>query len=242
MDINAELLYGHDEWYKANIIPTLMKERGDILSTPFCFALSEEYIMAPRKIMIIGQETDSLCDWSEYNGLEAQNRSIQYFKKQLFNDEKNNCSFNRSAFWKYIRRCRDFGYMPCWNNVDSIMRIVDEKNTPLSLELEKEFQKPVSSLHMTLLNYQISLSKPNIIIFVTGPYYRKTMEWGMEIDEGSLDNFHPVKDTIIDITDVCVSLKQKGITVLWSYHPNFINFCGKSVWDRMFDSLNVYLK
>ncbi len=133
------------------------------------------------------------------------------------------------------------GWITCWNNVDSIMRIVNDKTKPLKLEMEKVFLKPFGAAYITLLNYQINIVKPRVVLFLTGPNYARTMEMALGLDKDCLNSYLPIKGMVADITDVCHTLKSDGVCVLWAYHPNYINFCGKTAWDRLFVKLDDLL-
>ena len=95
-----------------------------------------------------------------------------------------------------------FGINPAWNNLDSLHRCISigdrqYKTKPLKEEMEISFHKTFGDKKLSLLCYQISIAKPDIILFVTGPHYARSMEAGLMFDSNSLEISKPSMDKLI---------------------------------------------
>lgn len=62
--------------------------------------------------------------------------------------------------------------------------------------------------------------KPNLIVFITGPYYHATMEQAMNLEQASLANQNLALETgCINITH----LSKLNVPTFWTYHPRYIS-------------------
>lgn len=221
MDLNNQLLQMQNEWNKVVVEPFFEKNNNYNLSRPYYMGLSSEYINSNKRIMIIGQETQGFGlyedDWSM---LSIHEWSIGYLRRQLWGIDKEKYSYNRSAFWKLFRSFEKYGYTPCWNNIDKIQRTINNKTVSLTYELEEHFCKQYGQDNKSLIQREIEICKPNVLLFITGPYYDFSMETSFGLEKGTLQKYRPTKDNLFsDVTDVF----NLGIKVIWTYHPTFLN-------------------
>lgn len=230
--INDTLLTIQKEWFTEVILKSKINHPEFSFSNPYVFAINEEYKSSSGKIMIVGQQTadyDKLNESSDF--VCEQKWSETYLNKQLtgIGEEK----YNRSPFWHFFRRLRKEGFGSCWNNVDSIQRFDNKKAKALTLEMEKAIQIPFGDDHKTLLLKQIEVADPQIIIFVTGPDYIRTLEMALMLKEGSLEDYKPSKDELIKDISLLLFPKQSSKKAFWTYHPNYLYHMGRGTVDKI---------
>ena len=218
-DTNKRLLETFREWEKQSNFLAVAKKH--MLSRPFVCSVSDRYIDAKKRIMIVGQETKDFplydYDWSEE---EIQSWGIAYLEKQLWNEGDQ--GFNRSAFWKIFRYVeQNFGYCPCWNNIDKAHRITEGKTEPLSSDIEIELNRAILSNGNTILQEEISITNPKVVLFITGPYYWKSMAAALRLNESELFTCRPTVHHLCSDISELVGLEKR---VLWTYHPTYLNW------------------
>lgn len=230
--MNKSLLLVEEQWNREVVEPCLKSLCEDLISHPYCMGVVNEYIDSNMRIMIVGQEPDGLTEYYEHFsqfgtqnrqiGLQsAQDWSIRYQEKQLYNrgnEEKNN-----SPFWTLFRDLVELGFVPCWNNIDNVHRIVDNKTESLTIALEEILNSPYGSDQKTLLQKQIDIVNPNAIWFVTGPHYIKTMAYGLQVKLTELEEYAPSANRLV--TELNGKVGEK-IKAFWSYHPKYLNHKG----------------
>ena len=224
--MNKKLLAVQTQWDQVCVAP-YAKEKPCKISRPFAYGAPKEYIKADCKLMVIGQEA---AGFSLYDDEEAWNLSrtqqwvVDYTRRQLWKiraGDAQNKRANCSPFWNFMRNCNNLGLTPSWNNIDKVYQKktadTDEKVIPLKNDQRKEFSKAVCE-GKTLLQREIEISKPDGIVFVTGPNYRISMEIALGV---SLEDKVPTPDRIL--TDISKEANL-GIPCLWTYHPRCL--CG----------------
>ena len=213
-------------WLKRVFEPYVKNNPNASLSYPFFFGVSDKYTEADKKLMIVGQETRG---WSVYKPdwtiEDSQKWAIDYLNYQLHysNDKSLKERFGRrnsSPFWNFFKLFSNDGIIPCWNNVDKAQRCVNGKTKTLTEEIELELNCKLPNSEKTLFLNEIEIAKPNVIVFITGPYYTSTMEAALNLEKGTLMNSGlSHSNGCIEITDIA----ELGIPVFWTYHPRHIS-------------------
>lgn len=221
--MNRELNEYQAKWLKQVFEPLAQKHSN--ISCPFLLGVSEKYIQAQNRIMIVGQETNG---WSTYKSDESiedvQKWAIDYLDYQLHysNDPDLKKKFKRrnsSPFWGFFKQFSKDDIVPCWNNVDKAQLYNDGKTKPLSLTMETALNCVLPDSNKTLFQKEIEITQPSLIVFVTGHKYSGTMEAAMNLKAGSLDNFKPSnQEGCVDITDI----SGLNTPTFWTYHPRYI--------------------
>jgi len=248
-NINEQLLDAQKDWVELIFKPFVQKytnhgvckdtKRADeVISCPFYFGLTDEYILTDKKrIMIVGQEARGFGNWERdkntrsYQAEYSQAWAKEYLQKQIGNNftSKFGIKYNHSNFWQLFRvLSKDFAV--CWNNIDKVYYGKDGsyKGT-LTTSAEKFLSARYPSYNeieeKSLLQREIQIAKPNMVLFLTGPTYHVSMETAFDLNENSLIDYRPKKSRMLsNISDIIkISTEDaKFIPVLWSYHPNFI--------------------
>ncbi len=216
--INSQLLERQEEWLKECNADSISKEFR--LSRPFSFAITSEYIKSSNRIMIVGQEARDFCSYEDDWPL----KNIQCFNIDYTRTQLGYCKikeYNRSPFWKLFRKIHKQNIEPVWNNLDKFHRINSAKETvPLTVELEEKFDSTYGGDYKSLLQREIEITNPDIILFVIGPLYYEALSFSFGIDTTFLLDFKPnPKEPCRDVSKIL----ELGIPVLWSYHPAYLN-------------------
>ena len=170
---------------------------------------------------IIGSLFEYKPDWSIEN---LQQWSIDYLNYQLHYSDapKLREQFGRrnsSPFWGFFKQFSNEGIVPCWNNIDKAQRYIDGNTFALTEEIERELNCVLPNSNKTLFQTEIKITKPSVIVFITGPSYSTTMEEAMRLEKGSLNKMGlSYKTGCVDITN----LVGLSIPVFWTYHPRHI--------------------
>lgn len=242
--MNTELLAWQTQWDEKCIMQyTKMSQKS--ISRPFAYGVSEEYITAGFKLMVIGQEAAgfSVYDDPRAWGLaRTQQWVVDYTRRQLWKicaGDAHNKRPNCSPFWNFMRNCNNLGLTPSWNNIDKVYQKktvdTDEKVIRLTDDQRREFNKAVCT-GKTLLQREIEISKPDGIVFVTGPYYQVSMETALGLPEGSLTSKKPEETAHLKNISSEVDL---GIPCLWTYHPAYLCRMHMNLKDCVKEIVNV---
>ncbi len=225
--MNKQLNYYQKIWLE-KIFEPYVSENANAnanISYPFFTGVSDKYMSAKNRIMIVGQETRG---WSVYKPdwpiVDSQKWAIDYLDYQLhYSNEfdfklkfgKRNCS----QFWNFFRAFSNSGIVPCWNNIDKAQRDINGKTMSLTINMEMELNRNLPNTNKTLFQKEVEIIKPDVIVFITGPYYHATMECALNIEKGSLQELNLSYATgCLDIT----SVSRLGIPSFWTYHPRHI--------------------
>lgn len=227
MCANKQLLKLQEQWDDKSVKP-YAREYPKSISRPFAYGVPEEYIKADCKLMVIGQEA---AGFSAYDDPEAwelartQQWVIDYSRLQLWNIRSGDAIDDRrksSPFWNFMKNLNKFGIVPSWNNIDKIYQKktykTNEKVIRLTDDQRRKFNKAACD-GKTLLQREIEISKPDGIVFVTGPDYQVSMETALGLPEGSLTSKIPEENAHLkDISGEA----DLGIPCLWTYHPAYL--------------------
>lgn len=223
--MNKELNKYQKEWFEEIFEPFIKENPNANISYPFFTGVTEQYLDSNKRIMIIGQETNS---WNIYKPdwtiEDSRQWTIDYLCYQLkyCNDAEHKEKFGRrncSPFWSFFKVFSNEGIVPCWNNVDKAQRNIGGKTVSLTEEIEIALNKKLPHTNKTLLQKELEILKPNTIVFITGPSYIVTMENALGLKEKTLLEYKPTQDNgCIDIS----SIVNLGIPTFWTYHPRHI--------------------
>ncbi len=224
MQTNEIILQFIIEWMTTNY-KELINNRGNcIISNPFIYGETELDSNLP-KVMIVGQEARNYKEYKYQNwydnedGLRSEQQwTIDYLERQVYG-RKTGTKFNRSPFWSFFRKIRRYGFRPMWNNLDKAHAIVDKKTTSLSVEQERYLSKPLNSNGKPLLLNEIQVSRPEAVIFVTGPHYYESMAIAIDCEDTQLYEKRPDQNDVIKRIDCVV---DEVIPLFWTYHPNYL--------------------
>ena len=216
-------------------IGTNKRKRGMYLSCPFYMGVTEEYAQAnSKRIMVIGQEARHYGVWKDdravfgYEPKESQEWAVDYLLYQLKTPNEHSrfaIDYNKSPFWGVFRNFKRNGINVCWNNVDKVYYSngnKDYKGT-LTYAAEKYLSKPygVGEDEKSLLQREIEISNPDMLLFVTGPTYYESIAAAFKAASaqrlaGKLD-----LDKEIELADITDDL-DIGIPAYWTYHPAYL--------------------
>lgn len=223
LEFNEALKKLQNEWTETILLP-YAENNFETISKPFFYGVSEEYCNANKRIMIVGQETKDFGAYTDDWLLnDIQPWCINYLRFQLWKIPTNSkIKYNASPFWKMFREFNNKGITPSWNNVDKVQQYNDEskKNFSLSFEQEKYFSCKYGNDNKSLLQREIELDEPDILLFITGPNYSFTMATALGLNEKILKSNRPTKQNYcVEITN----LLNINSRVFWTYHPAYLN-------------------
>ncbi|MCH5157281.1 MAG: hypothetical protein J1G02_05355 [Clostridiales bacterium] len=235
--INEKLLVAQQEW-KSKMYDYILKGNKGQISCPFSCGVSDKYLESDKKVMIIGQEAVGLtCEYDTWNLISMQKWNTDYLERQL-DICHNEYKWNKSPFWQFIRKLNNAGCFPCWNNLEKVVRYEcgkrfncyegkgeNRKAVYYLYDAEREMLNQKCIDGRTLLQKEIEITQPDVIIFAVGardPYYN-AIELAFGLQEGQLKNFYPKVSK--EINRPCSEISAVlGLNVLtyWTYHPRYL--------------------
>lgn len=169
----------------------------------------DEFENADIRVMFFGQETNS---W--YRIFHDDLTDIIGYYNQFYN--KNECWKYGGQFWNGLNRFRNLlekrypnkKIRLVWNNIVKIGRYNCKGFPP-----EQIYQ--IERTHFSVIREEIKIIKPNIVLFLTGPYYDRILVNNFdEIQKEPLDGFKERQLSKISIENVDYTFR--------TYHPNFL--------------------
>ena len=141
--------------------------------------------------------------------------------------------YAKVRFWDLIRNvCEKSGREPniVWTELDKIHYFYVEKNNKRCVKLWSEDEKELNEIvddtnHRTMLELEIEIIKPDLVVFLTGPSYAQSMKDALH----KYDLKKPNSDVFVREFSVL------NTACLWTYHPNYLNRA--NLWDRVIDSI-----
>ena len=202
----------YDGWQLGN------EKENNGYSAMFRMGFPEEYIDSDRPLlMYVGQED---LDGKPHK-TQAWVRKYQIVQRtQTYNKEIDRGS-NKSPFWELYRKLDDMGYNCLWNNLDKFLK-ADHKEH-IAKEEAVGFNAPYGEERLSVLQREINLLKPKVVVFGIGPRekYRKSLASAFSIDASSLYAHRPTRQNCVH--DISAVLGLKDTIVLWTYHPNYLS-------------------
>lgn len=246
--MNDDLLRAQKEWEKECYNPLKEEyEKNEAtkgkLSCAFSFGVSNHYIEAKKKIMIVGQEANGhTFDYKNWGLENWQKWAVDYLDYQVYGEKPHNRDFstNSSPFWHFIRELsKDYGV--CWNNLDKVRRYIQNNGVELTEDYLLEYNdydknKDRSRLHekifdsKSLLHKEIEIAKPNIVIFAVGPknpyYHSLSLAFfdGDKVDEHL--NVRGIKYPQIKNNNFCCEISEDlnlDMPAFYTYHPHYLS-------------------
>ena len=210
-------------------------------SEPFFTGVYDYTDKSLPMIMFVGQETNgwgcydrfiNKSDVSDSQSFVWQLTKINMEKSKDIElcsyGEKNKYSYDSHAFWNFIRNIYEkINVNVVWNELDKIHYCCkDEKCVTLWKEDELELNKPLENGKSLLLN-EIEIIKPDLVVFLTGPNYYKSMESALDLETIKKPN----KKWCCQ--EFGIPVDNYKAPCLWTYHPNAL--CRMKKWDRVAD-------
>lgn len=239
--------------WKAQCYEKVLEGNEGIISCPFRFGVPVDFIESKKTVMLVGQEArgltcdyetwDSLskqesidddgeivstCDYAKWSIPRMQKWVIEYTERQLGIGEHKEIAFNGSPFWRFARALKANGYFPCWNNLEKITQYNGATEHRLKCDDEgyawrRILNEKVSPFDQSLLQREIELTKPDIVVFVIGPKdpYWSSLAYAFDIDKYIIADHRPTPDMpCVDITN-CLGLNMPR--TYWTFHPQFLS-------------------
>lgn len=87
-------------------------------------------------------------------------------------------------------------------------------------DIVDQLARPYGVESMSILHRKLQIVKPDMILFVTGPYYTYSMSAALNVDEDEFPKYRPCKNSSCrDLT----SIVPFDIPTFWSYHPRYLS-------------------
>lgn len=220
----------YDGWRLGN------EKENNGYSAMFRMGFPDEYIDSDRPLlMYVGQE-----DLNGNKGKpQAWVRKYQTIQRTKNNDIDPNEDVRYSPFWELYRTFCDMGYNSLWNNLDKLLKLEKKETKPLEKEDAVEFNAPYGEDGISVLQREINLLKPKVIVFAIGPRekYRASLASAFSIDVSLLYPYRPTRQNCVN--DISSLLGLKDTIVLWTYHPNYLSR-GK-LKDSAYEKMQLFL-
>lgn len=190
---------------------------------PLLLKVNEEiHYKADLKIMIMGQETDS---WERqqkrpFTPIDQSSKIVASTVDDFMDTYRTflNEWGKNSPFWHYIKNINSSlnRQLPgktieiIWNNIYKIGNKEKGKNRPT--DIIRSFENE----HFNVIEEEVNILKPDIIIFFTGPNYEKRVEKIFSITSST-----PLVSSINE-RELAKFQLSNGITAYRTYHPNYL--------------------
>ena len=209
----------YDDWTLGNA----KNNHGDY-SAMFRMGFPKEYIGSKRPLlMYVGQEC--LRCTSQKTQIWVRNYQNVQRTKVPNKDE----TPNQSPFWEFYRSLCTLGFDSLWNNLDKL-HLWDRKNVqnglPGTVTLTREDAKALNAPYgpegLSVLQREIQLLKPRMVLFAIGPQekYRASLAAAFSVDERLLCSYKPTRKQCV--RDISALLGLEDTVVLWTYHPKYL--------------------
>ncbi|MTI71090.1 MAG: hypothetical protein FH751_12645 [Firmicutes bacterium] len=219
--MNSELDKVYTEWEEEVLLPFLnKKECKNKYSLPFYIGKPSQYNKNQKTIMIIGQETNN---FGKYNKEWSRNRIQKwcgdYIDRQVFGID-NGLKYNTSPFWKFFREFHKYNYNLIWNNLDKIHRYENNQTEELTEKEEKILNRRYGEVNKSLLEREIDIFNPDIIIFLTGPRFILSMATSFGVQQSTLSSIKPTINKVCSEISGILGINRPAF---WTYHPGFLS-------------------
>lgn len=244
---NSNLIEMENTWYNTVAKDYVEKYNNKYLtkqlSLPFYPGLSLNCV-GKKIVMIVGQETRNHGLYQKYDK-KWQNSSLEVINWAIETTEKNISSQNgRSHFWNCVRDVYKCGLFPYWTNIDKFHKYNKEYTVALTGKQEVKFNEAFlfNGKKQSIIQHEIDIVQPDLIVFLTGNDYCKTMAKAL---------YNENKSYLIEKAPdfdkkkfVCLNIKNNILT-LWTHHPRTmqrekLNTNGN--WGGIIDEIKLYLK
>lgn len=189
-------------------------------SAMFRMGFPDEYIDSNKPLlMYVGQE----CLECTPVKTQVWIRKYQIVQRTKKPNYEINRKTNKSPFWNFYRRLCEIGYDVVWNNLDKFHPANAQR---LSWEEGIKFNSSYGDDKLSILQREIELLKPKVIVFVVGNgKYTASLASAFSISEEELKQYEPnSQEFVSEISNV---LGLENTIALWTYHPAFLQRSGK---------------
>ena len=144
---------------------------SSIYSKPYYISIPEKWFERDMvRVMIVGQEGRG--DWKQEGWRDLQPENLAdiekikewhkgYLGRQLGENKSEEYNYNNSSFWQRFRKINELeNCVCCWNNLDKIHR-----NGKVKCALTDEERKKLHSTEKKVLDEEINILNPNIVVF-----------------------------------------------------------------------------
>ena len=222
---NEKLRKYQAEWYKKILCPWIDKNKNCAYAQPFFTGVYACKDDGRPLILFVGQETNGWGKIIDFDGESeialSQSYAAAFTKNNVLDRDKNeelnykgtpSHTYDPYVFWTFIRGIFDqTNIRAVWTELDKI-RYIDKK---LCVEDEEALHKSVCC-NKSLLLLEIETLKPDLVVFLTGPHYYKSMEYALQREfRVRLTKTSPISEFSLE-----------GIPCVWTYHPRGLNGLG----------------
>jgi len=229
-ELNSELLSLYkSNWDKlSNELIEIKNSNSDTNPTnPLLIRIGDEkkYQEADLRVMIFGQETN---DWG--------------------NDFQNDIEYIQSIYDGFFTTKHCFSYAgQFWNGISRFLKKLDEKNKEKPIEfiwnnvvkigksggkgMPPEYIYQIEKNHFSILSKEIEILKPNIVLFLSGPYRDYILRNQFEnIEFESIENYGLKQLAKVKLENVEYAFR--------TYHPNYLWRVGiNNYFDTIIDEI-----
>ncbi len=130
-----------------------------------------------------------------------------------------------SPFWQ-LARLLSVDCTVVWNNPDKLHTYAEGKSRPLTAPMEKALGCPFvhNGETVVLLRREIEIIRPDVVLFVTGPRYRRGMADALGIPDRVLTQ--ALLRTTTPLSPITTHALKVNIPLLWTYHPAYLSRLG----------------
>lgn len=214
MDINNKLekLYA-EKW--SDLMGALTSSEKADYTSPFLICVDEDaWNLADLKVMIFGQETKG---WWEHKGLPLSSTEAvyryrySYIETKIYDRYKSGVFFKGFNFFRksLIKSPLIVGKKTCfaWNNIAKVGK--SESKTGVC-----NFTRAIERKYFPVIAKELEITKPNIVIFMTGPNRDHDLRFHFPDIKFSQAN------TVDSIRQMAI-VEFSGFKGIRLYHPNY---------------------
>lgn len=213
----AKLLSIYKDWEK-NILEEFLRLNPETnYSKPFINTqVFEEN--GKKNILVIGQEARSFFKSNDDIDAEYISSYVSEFHDVQINKPKHN-NYLKTPFWYFIRGLSE-NYNILWNNLDKLHKYEGEETYKLTSTEELLLHEPFSEANKSLLQLEVDVLNPDVIVLVVGPHYYKSLFKALNLNTSEYEKSKPNKNMLVQqlIVD-----DFKSTQILWTYHPGYLN-------------------
>ena len=213
-EVNEKLkqLYSENwEVYNKKIKDWELQHLAKGVTNPLCLAVNENYLSADIKVMIFGQETNGWCDDDVRSGnIEGMQKAyLSFFKGNKFDSHKGQFKNGFNHIVKDLNEeyaDKKIGFI--WNNIIKRGKKNGKGKPPKGVyNIEKEY--------FNIISQEINILKPDVIIFLSGPYYDVNIKTVFKnVSFKDINEFKKRQLAIVDGINTKIAIR--------TYHPNYL--------------------
>lgn len=232
-EVNDELRSIIRDWRDSDRIQKqLLKSGKDKFSDVFVPGITEYYAddanAKGRRILLYGQEARNFYFNANNSVEDIQGWVINYALCQVYQTDcdESKAKWNASPFWTFFRKIKRHGWHPVWSNLDKFHRVdlINKKTKSLTIGEEVVFNSPVKEGEKTIVQKEIDVLKPDLIVFLVGPHYIDSLCTALKIEKDQLAAIKPSASAENYCVQISGALTKLSMPVYWTYHPAFINY------------------